>query len=250
MSRSPTPSLPNVEAFFGSNDNSLDFLEKIELTKQFFSPENISFLSTSPMGFFILQQIAEFAKLNDRICNKKGIAGLLPIFHKNVFSSYLSNKIIIVTETPQYKYIQTEIPIISVFIDENFLFVAYSDRTIAVFDISTNEKITTFFLLGDVLELPKYDSGINVTFEELEAAVLIIKKNGADNIDPSKTTGHCSNETQVCYVSLNNRCGLCNIESKLRCSQCQIQKYCSKECQKKHWKEHKKNCGKSVYRTI
>ena len=39
---------------------------------------------------------------------------------------------------------------------------------------------------------------------------------------------------KLCFVSLE--------PSKLKCSKCLTIQYCSKECQKKDWKVHKKNC--------
>jgi hypothetical protein len=39
-------------------------------------------------------------------------------------------------------------------------------------------------------------------------------------------------------------CHYCNktVEKLLKCSKCKRVKYCSKECQKAHWKDHKKDC--------
>ena len=42
------------------------------------------------------------------------------------------------------------------------------------------------------------------------------------------------------YVECCGQCLSTNIEFK--CSKCQITQYCNKECQKKHWKEHKNYC--------
>jgi hypothetical protein len=36
-------------------------------------------------------------------------------------------------------------------------------------------------------------------------------------------------------------CG--NKQGKLRCSRCKVARYCTKECQRKHWKTHKKECN-------
>ena len=41
------------------------------------------------------------------------------------------------------------------------------------------------------------------------------------------------------------RCGTAGVKM-LRCSQCKQAKYCSRECQKKHWKYHKGSCGAST----
>src|ERR1043165_7878559 len=40
-----------------------------------------------------------------------------------------------------------------------------------------------------------------------------------------------------------NKCNVCQKPSKSQCGKCHQTYYCSKECQKKDWKEHKKSCG-------
>lgn len=42
------------------------------------------------------------------------------------------------------------------------------------------------------------------------------------------------------------RCSNCGTKEKklMRCERCRTARYCSKECQKKHWKVHKKRCKK------
>lgn len=39
-------------------------------------------------------------------------------------------------------------------------------------------------------------------------------------------------------------CAHCNAEAKTYCRACSQQSYCSKECQEKDWKKHKKLCKK------
>lgn len=42
------------------------------------------------------------------------------------------------------------------------------------------------------------------------------------------------------------KCGNCSkTENLKRCSRCQTERYCSQDCQKAHWKTHKKNCRSS-----
>jgi hypothetical protein len=41
-------------------------------------------------------------------------------------------------------------------------------------------------------------------------------------------------------------CGNCGNSAKLQCSRCRFERYCSKECQRKHWNTHKKTCVPSV----
>ncbi|XP_030061359.1 zinc finger MYND domain-containing protein 10 [Microcaecilia unicolor] len=38
------------------------------------------------------------------------------------------------------------------------------------------------------------------------------------------------------------KCGFCGSEAKKRCSRCQNEWYCKRECQVKHWQKHKKAC--------
>ncbi|GBC07966.1 hypothetical protein RclHR1_07820001 [Rhizophagus clarus] len=42
-----------------------------------------------------------------------------------------------------------------------------------------------------------------------------------------------------------NICNVCQKSSTLKCSRCHQTFYCSKDCQKKDWKSHKKSCGKN-----
>lgn len=44
--------------------------------------------------------------------------------------------------------------------------------------------------------------------------------------------------------TFNETCTICKIGliEKKRCGACRLQFYCSKECQRKDWKEHKKTC--------
>ncbi|KAK6535761.1 hypothetical protein TWF281_000013 [Arthrobotrys megalospora] len=49
-------------------------------------------------------------------------------------------------------------------------------------------------------------------------------------------------------MNLPNSCGSCHIskEDLKKCARCKSEFYCSRECQKAHWKVHKKVCGKST----
>ncbi|KAF8551988.1 hypothetical protein OG21DRAFT_1498767 [Imleria badia] len=44
-------------------------------------------------------------------------------------------------------------------------------------------------------------------------------------------------------VGVGYRCRSCGKEGSLTCSRCKRARYCSKACQRAHWKEHKKDCG-------
>jgi len=41
----------------------------------------------------------------------------------------------------------------------------------------------------------------------------------------------------------NTSCAVCNCPAPHTCSGCQSVRYCSKEHQKVHWRDHKANCG-------
>ncbi|XP_041047801.1 zinc finger MYND domain-containing protein 10 isoform X1 [Carcharodon carcharias] len=38
------------------------------------------------------------------------------------------------------------------------------------------------------------------------------------------------------------KCGFCGAEATKRCSRCQVERYCQRECQVKHWSKHKNAC--------
>ena len=47
------------------------------------------------------------------------------------------------------------------------------------------------------------------------------------------------------YICANQSCTVCVKSNTLKaCERCQSVRYCSKACQKKHWKQHKKDCKK------
>ena len=48
---------------------------------------------------------------------------------------------------------------------------------------------------------------------------------------------------------IKGKCGLCNSEATLTCSKCRSTYYCNKNCQKSHWKVHKKTCKSILEQT-
>jgi len=44
------------------------------------------------------------------------------------------------------------------------------------------------------------------------------------------------------FVSHDKHCFLCGKLGQLKCGKCKVSRYCSKECQGKHWATHKKAC--------
>ena len=55
----------------------------------------------------------------------------------------------------------------------------------------------------------------------------------------------CKTKNESTSAPVLKECGedSCKKTSGRNCSRCKMVSYCSKECQKKDWKRHKKNCG-------
>ena len=51
-----------------------------------------------------------------------------------------------------------------------------------------------------------------------------------------------SNNTTTDFKTDTTACILCSKEAKSQCSRCHKVRYCSRECQMDHWKEHKSLC--------
>ena len=43
--------------------------------------------------------------------------------------------------------------------------------------------------------------------------------------------------------TLGKQCAMCKKNGSLKCGACKVTYYCSKECQRSHWKQHKAKCG-------
>ena len=46
-----------------------------------------------------------------------------------------------------------------------------------------------------------------------------------------------------------NNCGQCGKTSETKCARCKIIYYCGRECQRKHWRVHKKRCQTKLLET-
>ena len=78
------------------------------------------------------------------------------------------------------------------------------------------------------------------------------RPSGERNNENQHSTTECDDENACCASSSRRDCAWCgategSIPGILRhkpCARCQITYYCSKDCQKRHWKEggHKQNC--------
>ena len=65
--------------------------------------------------------------------------------------------------------------------------------------------------------------------------------------DPSKIFSDGTDESLLGAVLVVDKiCGGCGKYAKKRCGNCQLQYYCSKECQRVHWKTHEPKCKKQI----
>lgn len=81
-----------------------------------------------------------------------------------------------------------------------------------------------------------------------ESSCVTTASNGVRKAQKKAETKFAGDST-VNFVHVCNTCGReeGNGPALLRCTRCKVALYCSVSCQKKHWKEHKKYCGKVKY---
>ena len=94
----------------------------------------------------------------------------------------------------------------------------------------------------------------------MEQVCCVCSKEGAKRCSKCKLQYYCSKECQqsdwknhkaVCregyseetsVAELQEACSVCSKKGSKKCSNCKLQFYCSKQCQKKDWKNHKAIC--------
>jgi hypothetical protein len=76
------------------------------------------------------------------------------------------------------------------------------------------------------------------------------KEETTSNNDDTSSSSSSSSNTVVPLAKkkepLNETCPCCGKQSKLLCTRCRSQRYCSRDCQKSHWASHHKSSCKSV----
>ncbi|KAI9016874.1 hypothetical protein DFJ74DRAFT_678661 [Hyaloraphidium curvatum] len=81
----------------------------------------------------------------------------------------------------------------------------------------------------------------SVVFPSCEPCSSVVHKRGSSwqKWNGLEQDGKRIKATQVC-----NGCGACSTDKSnfQRCSRCKVASYCSRECQRDHWSEHKKIC--------
>ena len=60
--------------------------------------------------------------------------------------------------------------------------------------------------------------------------------------DPNRTPGHSRGRSIIHIFENTQVCRVCTVMTRKKCTHCGKARYCSKECQQKDWKLHKKSC--------
>jgi len=64
-----------------------------------------------------------------------------------------------------------------------------------------------------------------------------------NNIGGKSITNNDNSSSSSSKSALSQKCVVCGVESSLRCGQCRLVYYCSKDHQKQDWSVHKKSCA-------
>lgn len=87
-------------------------------------------------------------------------------------------------------------------------------------------------------DVSKMQNSLVIEILDLAAAAMAIH-------DPNwnEATSAALANLKELFVSLNGLCAQCQKSAKTKCGKCLLFRYCSAECQRANWKEHKKLCG-------
>ena len=115
------------------------------------------------------------------------------------------------------------------------------------------QKIKSRMVRCPLCEMPFKANSEEECIKHMETCQGFIKRHGDnnnndDNIKVDKSDTNDNNNDSSKNKLNGKRCNYCNkIDGKLKtCTRCKQAFYCSKKCQKKDWKNHKKVCKKIV----
>uniref|UniRef100_A0A7S0C5T9 MYND-type domain-containing protein n=1 Tax=Proboscia inermis TaxID=420281 RepID=A0A7S0C5T9_9STRA len=103
-----------------------------------------------------------------------------------------------------------------------------------------------------------FEGIIPENLEEFEAVVQILKENRKAldvRNEIHHLEKHCTDKSWrfsvICPADPNQKgyvvcCKVCNEPAKNKCSRCKTMNYCGQDCQRAHWKVHKKTCVAKV----
>lgn len=161
------------------------------------------------------------------------------------------------------------IPLLDLLVEQGFKFRELEARHATMpraelDDFSLSELVIRFATLSGSRNLPKYlmrKFGVTIRldrrdelqihddelFEHLSAALMEDRRNGIcnDTVLNEKAIAEINETRFKCYSYLKkNSCASCSIISASKmCTGCQKTRYCSRECQRAHWKsEHRDQC--------
>jgi hypothetical protein len=113
-------------------------------------------------------------------------------------------------------------------------------------NITVNQKFE--FIIEKIKDKECFSSILPLTIKSIynlwvSNILLLIKYGDQENDDFGFAAIASISSDYIIHKYWEKFCGNCsNNTCKLKCSKCNKQKYCNKECQKSHWKIHKESC--------